>query len=76
MPTYTYQCKQCQAQVSLNHGMQAQLKPACPQCGGFTERVIQQAPQVLSATPETPTETEAEHACHPGCAMHQLYKNP
>ena len=43
MPTYDYQCTQCNQQFEARHPINA-LNPNCSACGGATEKVILFAP--------------------------------
>ena len=40
MPTYTYQCKTCEATVDVFHAMSAQPKVTCPECGKACTRLV------------------------------------
>ena len=40
MPTYTYQCKKCEAVVDHFHGMNAQPRIKCEECGAACKRLI------------------------------------
>jgi putative FmdB family regulatory protein len=41
MPTYDYECYECNKVFELNHGMSDDTKKKCPACGGIkTERLI------------------------------------
>lgn len=40
MPTYTYQCKKCEAVQDHFHGMSAKPRIKCPACGGSCKRMI------------------------------------
>lgn len=43
MPTYDYQCKQCNMQFEARHSMNV-AKPDCPACGAETRKMILFAP--------------------------------
>ena len=45
MPTYDYQCRECQAQFEAHHAMTAG-PPACVACGGEARRIILSPPAV------------------------------
>lgn len=40
MPTYTYQCKKCEAVVDHFHGINANPRIKCEKCGGACKRLI------------------------------------
>ena len=40
MPTYTYQCKTCEATIDVFHAMSAQPKVKCPECGKACTRLL------------------------------------
>ena len=40
MPTYTYQCKTCEATIDVFHAMSAQPKVKCPECGKACTRLV------------------------------------
>jgi len=40
MPTYTYQCKKCEAVADHFHGMNAKPRIKCEECGGACKRLI------------------------------------
>ncbi len=68
MPTYSYQCQQCDHGFEARHSMHEQA-PACPSCGGGVRKVLT-ATAVLgggSASSPGPTVSSAGagHAC--GC---------
>lgn len=46
MPTYEYQCFQCQHRFELRQGFSDPAEAACPQCGGNAKRRIS-APAVV-----------------------------
>lgn len=72
MPTYTYQCKQCQALREVAHGMDEEPRPACLICGGFTRKLITRPPSVIHQTPEAePAPADPDHDCHSGCVLHR-----
>ena len=79
MPTYQYRCSHCQASQSIVHGMLEEPCPVCEHCGGFMDKVITQAPQIVHAQNES-VEVKAEtHHCGSGCVLHrrsQFSKNP
>jgi putative FmdB family regulatory protein len=82
MPTYTYRCLHCQALQSVFHGMQEVVSPACALCGGLTQRIVGQAPVVLSSKPVLPAEaapenaTNTTHTCHSACVLHRTPLSP
>ncbi len=40
MPTYTYQCKKCEAVADHFHGINAKPRIKCEECGGACKRLI------------------------------------
>lgn len=40
MPTYTYQCKKCEATVDHFHGINAKPRIKCEECGSSCKRLI------------------------------------
>jgi putative FmdB family regulatory protein len=40
MPTYTYQCKKCEATVDHFHGINAKPRIKCEECGSGCKRLI------------------------------------
>ena len=45
MPTYDYQCRNCEMRFEVHHPMDAAL-PRCPACAGEAERIVMSAPVV------------------------------
>ena len=79
MPTYTYQCRACQAVTELSHGMRETPRPACPVCGGLTQRIVPSAPAVLKQGAPPASEGEPvpdAHDCGSGCVLHRKPKAP
>ena len=40
MPTYTYQCKKCDHEMDVFHGISAKPRVKCAECGGSCRRLI------------------------------------
>lgn len=40
MPTYTYQCKKCDHEMDVFHGISAKPRVKCDECGGSCRRLI------------------------------------
>ena len=40
MPTYTYECKKCEHEQDIFHGINAKPRVKCPECGGGCRRLI------------------------------------
>lgn len=76
MPTYVYQCLQCRHALDVSHSIHESPKFPCPQCGGFTRRVVGGVPPVVMKhfSPPPPEESYQKegtaHQCHPTCALH------
>jgi len=45
MPTYDYQCRECQTRFEAHHAM-TDAAPVCIACGGEAQRLILSAPAV------------------------------
>lgn len=78
MPTYTYRCKTCQITHSHTHGMQDDLAPPCPTCGGFSERIVATAPPIMRKEDNVPDQKTGhvhDHTCNTGCVFHRIHKH-
>lgn len=78
MPTYQYRCLHCQNVQAVFQGIQEAYAPPCPECGGFTEKFIGQAPTVIgkasqSSEMEKP-EPDSTHHCGSACVLHQHFE--
>lgn len=75
MPSYTYRCRNCQHVESVIQVLNTAFNPACPACGGLTEKIIGQVPTVLKhshAQPENPDPAEVStHECGSACVLHK-----
>jgi putative FmdB family regulatory protein len=74
MPTYSYRCKICGFYQVLRQDVQESIAPACPLCGGFSERTLHQAPPVLGASPPPKPQSSSkpdDHTCGSSCVLHQ-----
>lgn len=40
MPTYTYECKKCEASFDLFHAISAKPRVKCPECGGAARKLL------------------------------------
>ncbi len=40
MPTYTYECRKCEHEQDVFHGINAKPRVKCPECGGACRRLI------------------------------------
>jgi hypothetical protein len=54
--------------------MQSFLCPPCGVCGGFTEKVLTQAPSVIHQQQEAPEPEPETHHCGSGCVLHRQYQ--
>ncbi len=76
MPTYQYRCLNCKAVQLLAHSMQSFICPPCGECGGLTEKIIGQAPAIISGKPDPEQSRQnAHHAgethqCGGACVLH------
>lgn len=75
MPTYDYQCQDCQRQFEARHPLDA-ASPACPACGGRAEKVMLSAPALhghmargreLAMRSLEPKPGATPHSHGPGC---------
>ena len=72
MPTYQYRCLNCKAVQLLAHSMQSFICPPCGECGGLTEKIIGQAPAIISGKPDPiPQAAEHPHTCGGACVLHR-----
>lgn len=76
MPTYVYRCKTCQVTHNHTHGINENPLPPCPMCGGFSERIVSNAPPVMrkeSSPPDHKAGHVHDHTCNHGCAWHRYH---
>ncbi len=70
MPTYSYQCKQCQAVQSIEHSMNENPKLACALCGGLVKRQLNTQINILKNKEnkkKKADETEKKHVHTADC---------
>ncbi len=69
MPTYPYQCPQCQSKTEQTHGASERIKLACSHCGGILQKTLNTDIAIhLNSKPEPEKSTEPhqhdEHCKH------------